>query len=157
MKGTRSVISFSLYINIKMFHNSLNIKQASLPLSCDWYFFWQKNISVTIPLEMKWATSRENVSSKIFDQVRFKPAWSATEPGQNLESLDIASVYIILSNQRTTKVLIRLCGCAGWSAPLLFAYGIRHVFAWPGPNIGEHSPNRTVSERIVKIELAKEL
>ena len=30
-------------------------------------------------------------------------------------------------------MLIRLRGCAGWSAPLLFAYGIRHVFAWPGP------------------------
>ena len=26
-----------------------------------------------------WATSRENVSSGIFDQVRFKPACSATE------------------------------------------------------------------------------
>ena len=30
----------------------------------------------------------------------------------------------ILSRQRTTKVLIRLRGCAGWSAPLLFADGI---------------------------------
>ena len=30
-------------------------------------------------------------------------------------------------------MLIRLHGCASWSAPLLFAYGIRHVFAWPGP------------------------
>ena len=30
-------------------------------------------------LTFKWATSRENVSSEIFDQVRFKPAYSATE------------------------------------------------------------------------------
>ena len=43
-----------------------------------------------------WAKSGENVSSGIFDQVTFKPAWSA---------------------------------------PLLFAYGLRHVFAWPGPFI----------------------
>ena len=35
-----------------------------------------------------------------------------------------ASRGIILSRQRTTKTLIRLRGCAGWSAPLLFAYGI---------------------------------
>ena len=28
-------------------------------------------------------------------------------------------------------MLIRLHGCAGWSAPLLFAYGITHVFVWP--------------------------
>ena len=38
---------------------------------------------------------------------------------------------ITLSRQRTTKGLIRLRGCAGWSAPLLFAYDIRHVFSWP--------------------------
>ena len=28
----------------------------------------------------------------------------------------------------------RLFGvCTGWSGPLLFAYGIRHIFAWSGP------------------------
>ena len=37
--------------------------------------------------------------------------------------LDLASTGIILSRQRTTKALIRLRGFAGWSAPLLFAYG----------------------------------
>ena len=35
----------------------------------------------------------------------------------------IASRGIILSMQWTTKALIRLRGCAGWSAPLLFASG----------------------------------
>ena len=35
----------------------------------------------------------------------------------------IRSRDIILSRQWTTKVLIRLCRCTGWSAPLLFAYG----------------------------------
>ena len=34
--------------------------------------------------------------------------------------------------QRTTKALIRLRRCAGWSVPLLFAYGIKHIFSWPG-------------------------
>ena len=38
--------------------------------------------------------------------------------------MDIAAIDIILSMQRTTKVLIRLHGCAGLSAPLLFTYGI---------------------------------
>ena len=41
-----------------------------------------------------------------------------------LEILAITSRGIILSRQRTTKALIRLHGCACWSAPLLFAYGI---------------------------------
>ena len=43
----------------------------------------------------------------------------------------IESRDIILSKQRTTKALIRLSRCAGWSAPLLFAYDIRHIFSWP--------------------------
>ena len=42
----------------------------------------------------------------------------------NLPLLAIASRGIILSRQWTTKVLIRLHGCAGWSAPLFFTYGI---------------------------------
>ena len=44
---------------------------------------------------------------------------------------------IILSKQRTTKALIRLRGCAGWSAPLLFTYEIRHIFSWSGSFINE--------------------
>ena len=37
---------------------------------------------------------------------------------------DRASIGILLSKQQSTKALIRLHGCAGWSAPLWFAYGI---------------------------------
>ena len=59
----------------------------------------------------------------ICDVVRLKPACSATRTGQCLEILNIASIDIIRPKQRTIKALIRLRGCAGWSAPLLFAYG----------------------------------
>ena len=45
----------------------------------------------------------------VFDKARLKPV-----------SLDAESLDMILSNERKTKALIRLCGCAGWSAPLLF-------------------------------------
>ena len=58
----------------------------------------------------------------VFDQVILKPAYSHTETSQRLEIYAIASRGIILSRQRTTKVLIRLELCAGGSAPLLFAY-----------------------------------
>ena len=60
----------------------------------------------------------------VFDQVRLKPACSATETSQSLEILDLSSIGIILhvSKKRTAKILIRLCECSGWSAPLLFAY-----------------------------------
>ena len=59
----------------------------------------------------------------VCDQVRLKPACSATETSRRLEILDIETRGIILSKQRITKALIRLRGCAGWSAPLLFACG----------------------------------
>ena len=49
----------------------------------------------------------------VCDQVRLKSVCSATENGQDLEILDIASIDIILSKKRTTKTLIRLHGCAG--------------------------------------------
>ena len=87
------------------------------------------------PLQNRWASSWENVSSGVYDRGRPKPACSATEASWSLETLDIASIHIILFKQRTTKVLIRLHGCTGWSAPLLFAYGIRLIFAWPGPYV----------------------
>ena len=41
---------------------------------------------------------------------------------------------MVLSKKRITKALIRLRGCAGWSAPLLFATLRRQVFSWRGPN-----------------------
>ena len=75
-------------------------------------------------LKHKWATPFENLSFEVCDHVRLKPACSATEASWSLEIFGLASIDIILFRQRTTKVLIRLRRCAGWSAPLLFAYGI---------------------------------
>ena len=49
----------------------------------------------------------------VSDQLRLKPACSATETSLSLEILDLASIGTILSRQRTTKALIRLHGCTG--------------------------------------------
>ena len=38
----------------------------------------------------------------------------------NIEILNVASLNILLSNKGTTKALISLCRCAGWSVPLLY-------------------------------------
>ena len=57
-------------------------------------------------------------------QVRHKQNCTATEARWRLEISDIETRDIILSRQWTTKVLIRLGRCAGWSAPLFFPYGI---------------------------------
>ena len=50
----------------------------------------------------------------ICDQLRLKPACSATETSLGLEISAIRG--IVLSRQRTTKVVIILCGCACWSS-----------------------------------------
>ena len=44
---------------------------------------------------------------------------------------------MMLSKKRNTRALIRLRGCAGWSAPLLFATTRRQVFSRRGPFIVE--------------------
>ena len=41
---------------------------------------------------------------------------------------------MVLFKKRITKALIRLRGCAGWSAPVLFATPRRQVFSRRGPN-----------------------
>ena len=84
-----------------------------------------------IPVTNIWATPWENVSSGVSDQVRLKLACWATEASMTLKILVTETRDITLSRQRTTKALIRLRGCTGWSAPLLFACGIRHIFSWP--------------------------
>ena len=51
----------------------------------------------------------------------FKPACSATETSLENENSLVASVDKLVSKKRITKALIKLRGCAGWSAPVLFA------------------------------------
>ena len=58
------------------------------------------------------------------EKVRFKVACSAIETSQKTEILQVASLDMVLSNKRITKVLIRLHRCAGWSMPLLFAHPV---------------------------------
>ena len=109
-----------------------------------WYYI---NISKAIPkicnkvhilMMIVWVRARGTHMCKVYNishvtrkpvlggcnQIRLKPACSATKISWSLEISAIASTGIILSRQRTTKALIRLHRCAGWSATLLFTYGI---------------------------------
>ena len=58
---------------------------------------------------------------RVSDKVKFKPVCSAVETDKKIEISLVESLEMILSNKQITKALIRLHGCAGWSAPLLFA------------------------------------
>ena len=54
-----------------------------------------------------WAVMRENLSSGVSNKVKFKPACSATGTSLKMEILRVASLDIILSNQRIIKALIK--------------------------------------------------
>ena len=72
----------------------------------------------------------------VSDRARLKPVPSATETSKKIEKLLVVSLNMVLSKTRITRALIRLCGCAGWSAPLLFANPGRQVFSGRGQNCG---------------------
>ena len=56
----------------------------------------------------------------VYNKVMLKQARSATETSQKIEISPVESLNMTLSNKQITKALIRLWGCAGWSAPFLF-------------------------------------
>ena len=85
-----------------------------------WTFFF---CFICCPFHSKWATSQENLSLGFATRIDSNQPAQPQKLAKRLEISDIASRGIILSRQWTTKVLIRLCGWAGWSSPLLFAYG----------------------------------
>ena len=71
----------------------------------------------------------------VFDKVGLKLASSATENSYTLEILDLASIGIILSEQLTTKALIRLHWCTGWSAPFFVRIWNKQIFSWRGSSV----------------------
>ena len=90
----------------------------------------RKNVNLTRLREMKLAhrnylglNARRAVFG-VYDHARPKPTCSVTEStcSSKAEILRVASLSIIHvpSRGRTTKALIRLRGCVGWSAPLIF-------------------------------------
>ena len=54
---------------------------------------------------------------RVSDSARLKPVPSATETSKKIENLLVVSLNMILSKMRITRELIRLRGCAVWSAP----------------------------------------
>ena len=69
---------------------------------------------------MKVGPRREKTCLRGLRQSKFKSFSSATETSYKIVITPVASLHMILSNMRITKALIRLRGCAGWSAPVLF-------------------------------------
>ena len=69
---------------------------------------------------------------RVSAKASFKTVSSATETSQIIEISLVASLHMMLSKKRITKVLISLRGCAGGSVPVLFANPRRQVFSRDG-------------------------
>ena len=76
----------------------------------------------------------------VCDQVRHKPACSATQISYRLEISAIARRGIILSRQRTTKALIRLHGCI-WNKR--FSHGAAHMIHFAKVSIYKGNTSET--------------
>ena len=74
----------------------------------------------------------------VFVEARLKAVYSATETSWKIEISPVASLHMLLSKKRITKVMIRLCRCTGWYVSLLLANPRRQVFSRRGPNYLEH-------------------
>ena len=130
-----------IIFNVQLYFLSIFVNKTRITngndLSCHTSFAW-------IHWKMHWKRQHFNVNlqklvvldEKLILSLLYEPRhkksclrvlrlWPAQlQKLDRVEILDRASRGITLSRQRTTKVLIRLRGCAAWSAPLLFAYGI---------------------------------
>ena len=106
----------------------------------------KQNMAITLTSQVSILAATYSLTNQVIrglhlSLVMRKPVFGGLQPGKtqnrpaqlqrlaSLDILDLASICIIISKQRTTKALIRLRGCAVWSASLLFAYGIRQVFS----------------------------
>ena len=61
-----------------------------------------------------------NKETWVYDQLKFKPAYLATETSWNIDFFHVACLHIILFRERKTKVLISLHRWAWWSLTLWF-------------------------------------
>ena len=67
------------------------------------------------------ASTRLNLSSGFLTKRVSNQSPQLQRLVRKIEISLVASLDMVLSNERITKALIRLRGCAGWSAALLFA------------------------------------
>ena len=76
-----------------------------------------------------WALSRENLSSGCLTKRDSDQSPQLQRLARKLNFFFEVSLDMIVSNKRTTKALISLRGCAGWSASLMFTNPRRQVFS----------------------------
>ena len=92
----------------------------------------------TKPTAIKWASSRENLSSGFPSKRDSNQSPQLQRLSRKSKFTPVASLHMKLTKKRITKALISLCGCAGWSASVLFTNPRRQVFSRCGPLIIWH-------------------
>ena len=83
---------------------------------------------------------RENLSSGFPSERVLNWSPQLQRLSKKIEILPVARLNMLLYKKRITKALIRLRGCAGWSAPMLFANPGSWVFSRQGPYVQYTKP-----------------
>ena len=78
---------------------------------------------------IRWVLTRHNLSLGFPTQRDLNQSPRLQRLAREMQFWFVASQYMILSNKRITKMLIRLGGCPDWSAPSLFANSRNKVFS----------------------------
>ena len=115
-----------LCANSSCWHRNAKIRDCQQSQYC----FWLVRSLTTL-----WISLFDNAGRQNMSLVTRKPVFGICNQGRlkvacliqklaRVENMDITIKGIVLSRQWTTKALIRLRGCAGWSVPFLLAYGI---------------------------------
>ena len=91
---------------------------------------------------------RDKTCYGVSDKARLRPISSTTETSEKIEISPVASLHMVLSEKRITKALIRLRGCAGCSAPVLFTNTRRQVLLRQGPYYKAGPPPPSTHDRL---------
>ena len=114
--------------NLTLFHTQISLLSARQYLH---FKQMHKKIPTCFPppLICRLGALCMGYDARVFNQVRHKPTCSATETSYNCEIMCASGRVMILFRKQKTQALIRLHGCSGWSAPLLFACNKVRVFS----------------------------
>ena len=94
-----------------------------------------------------WPSSRENLSSGLPKKRESNHSPQLQRLARKINITPVASLHMILSKKRIAKALIRLRGCEGWSAPVLFENTRRQVFSRRGPCVVHQARLRELHKR----------
>ena len=94
--------------------------------------FWEVQFGISVSLNVYEPRHEKTKKNGTCVQRRLRSASASTQSDQSLRCALSVQLRTQTFFMRTSKTLIRLCGCPGWSKPSLGAHAILLVLSWGG-------------------------